>query len=88
MRQSQNSPSSSPRKNFFFWTGTGVEPAPDPIAAIAVDRPFATIPGCRPAKTHGRLKIVLLHAADAETAVRLQRRCCNVNFGLHVSLTC
>ena len=72
MRQSQNSPSSSPREDVFIRTGTGVEPAPVPIAAIAVDRPFATIPGYRSAKPHGRLQIVLLHAPDAATAVRPQ----------------
>ena len=87
MRQSQNSPSSSPREDVFIRTGTGVEPAPVPIAAIAVDRPFATIPGYRSAKPHGRLQIVLLHAPDAATAVRPQGGCCNVTFGLHVSPT-
>ena len=87
MRQSQNSPSSSPRENVSIRTSTGVEPAPVTIAAIAVDRPFATISGYRSAKPHGRLQIVLLHAPDAATAVRPQGGCCNVTFGLHVSPT-
>ena len=87
MRQSQNSPSFYPRKDVLIRTSTGVEPAPVPIPAIAVDLSFATISRYQLAKPHGRLQIVLLNAPDATTAVRLPAGNCNVIVCLHVSPT-
>ena len=67
--QYQKSPSSAPQGDYYYQGRHGVEPAPAPVIAIPVDRPFATTPGSRSATPHGRL--ALLYFEEPTSAGRL-----------------